>query len=293
MGATGSGASLPLIDRTRLRRGCRMLSPDPVDGQDAFHSAFGSLQAELSLRSRTIRTWHEPRSQPHQDIAASANYVAHRFRSISARLYAINWLRRTLATASGDAAAPWFTLAGLAIRDFHGDVSSCMDAVAVVLLASCDRLTDEDREWLPAYSTVQTEGRNRSRLHLHANDIVDGTERWWPAVKAVRDTLVHREQNAIVYGGPRDGVFFQVYDASRRPLIADPAFMLPSSTDVVDFHSYGGFILAEVLLLLDDPCPIVSEKAKVASDELPPAMYLGQYREYWKHLDAISRSCCP
>ncbi len=89
-------------------------------------------------------------------------------------------------------------------------------------------------------------------------------------------------------GGGLRGVLFQIYDGNNRAMIIDEAFRYPEAKDVVDFHIYGAFVLAEVLMLLEDLCPQINEELNMSTEDLPPSMLMGHYAQFWNHLELLA-----
>ena len=150
----------------------------------------------------------------------------------------------------------WNVFAGLAIKDFHTDIGSLMDSIALMLIRLESTVSLDG--WVPPFSAIQNEqGKKKTYRKTIPESIllvVDETDRWWPTVKNVRDLGIHKEHLRIVYPGlsEDDGLLFNVYRGGFTPVISEPLVMYPNGNNVVDFSLYSGFILAEVLMFLED-----------------------------------------
>jgi hypothetical protein len=86
-------------------------------------------------------------------------------------------------------------------------------------------------------------------------EVIDGTDRWWPPVKQVRDILTHREHQKIAFGGAGSGVLFQLYvpgSPGLQPRVIDPHFLWKGGNNVADFRLYSASVVAELLVFLDE-----------------------------------------
>ena len=133
-----------------------------------------------------------------------------------ARLYQISWVRARFAERRDDRS--WSLVAGLLVRDFHSDINSLMDSIPSVIVAAHDRLRPKDIKKPPGFADLHADSPRtfRKRLPQSIIGIVDATNRWWPPIKSVRDLLMHRRHDQLVFGDQSEGILFQVYLAKGR-----------------------------------------------------------------------------
>jgi hypothetical protein len=174
-------------------------------------------------------------------------YADSRFQGLFLRLGLIRKLRE-LYLAEHPEDLSWNSFAGLLITDFHVDLSSSVDAIAPVVVEATAGIKGKDKKKLPGFPDIQaaTSRTYRTKLPETLRAEVDLTDAWWPAVKRVRDLLVHRQHLKIVFGSPSDGVLFQVFERSQ-PVITDPALLVENATDVADFEEYSAVVFAHLL----------------------------------------------
>ena len=197
-------------------------------------------------------------------LSGSISYVSRRFSDLLMRLQKIGWMKGALAyDPAQDAFDPvedptaqhWRMFMALAIKDFHIDIGSFMDALAPVVIQGAGDLKAKDRTSLPGWADIQsgTKRSYRAALPPELLSVVDDAADWWPAVKKVRDLLTHRDHEKIIFGHPADGLLFQVYDRNMSARISPPAIITYRSRGrVVDFGLYSALVLSELVTLLDD-----------------------------------------
>ncbi|MBU0704302.1 MAG: hypothetical protein KKC18_10605 [Chloroflexi bacterium] len=291
LAAAGTPMPTGLIDKGRMARAFGLLLPEPQDGYDAIVTTFGQVQMALASQVASCRAVGRPTPQiPMAGLSASLNYVWLRLQTVFARLYQLDWMRDTLSGRTDDEVGPWYTVAALAVRDFHTDVAAVMDSVPIAILRTYTRVSASDCRKPPGFADLQ-EGSKRSyrkRLPEAATQLIDATDRWWPTVKKVRDVLMHRPHSELVFGSPRMGVLFRLTDSDQRPLITETAFEHEGSSGVVSFCAYAAFVLGELLLLLDDLADSIVMHTKMSTDGLPPSIHLGRFAQYWSEMDRLS-----
>ena len=107
--------------------------------------------------------------------------------------------------------------------------------------------------------------------------VVDETDRWWPTIKNVRDLGIHKEHLRIVFPtlSEDDGLLFNVYGSLQKPVISEPSLMYSKGNNVVDFSLYSGFILAELLMFLEDLVEPIADSFRVGA--LTPSFRQGDF----------------
>jgi len=255
------------LDPSRVRRALSLFGSSERDC--VLCTTLEGLGVELDLRSASIGRVPgvgrvvSRQMQQAKALSDSISYVSRRFTDLLMRLREIDWKKDTLAydpareafdVVSDPTANNYRLFMALAIKDFHVDVGSFMDALSPVVIQAIGDIKDKDRTKLPGWADIQS-GTNRSyrsRLPSNLLIIIDDADQWWPAVKKVRDLLTHRDHEKIIYGHPSEGLLFQVYDRSMSPKIALPAITFRTQGRVVDFSLYSALVLSELITLLDD-----------------------------------------
>ena len=116
-------------------------------------------------------------------------------------------------------------------------------------------------------------------------DKVDSVERWWPAVKGLRDILIHRPHTTLVFGDIGDRLLFQVYeDVREEAKILDDRLMDPSGPNIVDFWLYAGWVVAELLVFLEDLVDLIAKHLDVSAS---PTGNTGNFKALAGSLDRL------
>lgn len=256
-----------------------------ADSNDTLVISLEGLGAELSNRVLSIKnTPNLPTSMRQymtqvSKVAEAISYLSDRLTDVIARHQQISWMRHMLdykaasgvfAQATDPKAALWRIFLGLAIKDFHLDISSLMDSVAPVVIQAEGKLKSGDKVRLPGWEAIVSRSKTgksyREQLSPDVTNIVDKAERWWADIKEVRNLVTHRKHDRIVYGNPEDGLLFQIYDQVSGPKINIPQALYQKGLHVVDFDLYSAWVFAEMITLLDDLGFVIAPKMKI-----PPA----------------------
>jgi hypothetical protein len=239
-----------------IERALALVSQGSLGRPHALITVFGRLGAEVQVRAAVLA---QQAVDPGTTAALSQlhrlfSYTSLRERDVFTRLSTIGYLRDLFSETQGDDAIPWYSIAALAIKDFHIDISALMDALAPVLIHATVGLKPKDLQKLPAFPDIQqgTQRSYRQALPDRVRELVDSTARWWPSAKRLRDVLAHREHEKVAFGHASSGVLVQVYEPGMVPLVAHPAFLWEPGNNVADFERYSAYLLAEVLVFMDD-----------------------------------------
>ena len=180
--------------------------------------------------------------------------------SVLALLSRVHWMRER-ALADDYAKSVWGTFTGLDIELFHVYLRSTMDYVSdiLVVLAAKPGQVGVKKGW-SSYEKLakwldENQG-NRSRLGNELADLVASSKAWFSAMKSARDEIVHRGALTLVFGGPQDGVLFQVHRPGFQAIIAGNEF-LAFKEDILHFDRYAVLYLAHLMVFLDDLARIV------------------------------------
>lgn len=264
------------------------------DGNDMFTIKLGCLGVEVSNRAMTKAKGAEGRStQEHWlSFGRACDYMTKRLGDLSARLIQAQWIHQQR-VEQGEEPRTWLArFEELAVKDFHSDTASLMDAIAPVVAQTSQPLTGKAVSRPPGFADVagyDNSGRApgfRECIPADVLEIVDGTKRWWKPVKDVRQVLSHRRHTTISFGHPSEGFFFQVYGERHEPLITDEDLLWPTGQNVVDFAMYSAFVLAEVLAFLDELGDVIGPHLGVVLDH-SMLMIGGDYADLVSSLRAL------
>ncbi len=227
-----------------------------------------------------------------KSLSDSIYYVSRRFTELIMRLQEIEWKKETLTydtkrdgfdIIEDPTARHWRIFMALAIKDFHVDIGSLMDALAPVVIQAAGELKTKDRKKLPGWADIQcgTQRSYRATLPTNLLSVVDDADGWWNAVKKVRNLFTHQDHEKIIFGHPSDGILFQVYDREMAAKIVLPSITYQAQARVVDFGLYSALVLSELVTLLDDLGRIVGPMVGIDTDraatmflrEIPIAVY--------------------
>ena len=247
-----------------------------------LQTSFEGLGAEISNRSIALklmdknslnRNWKN--GTRFQTLSDSFRYASKRLTDILIRLQEISWKRALL---TFDVQPNTFTpqidpivfnysnFLGLSIKDIHVDIVSFMDSLAPVIIQAESNLKPKDRKNTPGWPDIQKNSKRSYRAKMSGDfcTIIDNCERWLLLVKKIRHLLTHRNHEKIVFGNPKEGLLFQVYNQEMQAGIVLPEVLYNSRNNVVDFDLYSAFILSEVFVLIDDLGVLIAQKVGIA-----------------------------
>lgn len=263
-----------------------LFGPSEIEGRHLFRvrleAAASELARLLSIDPFLLKAVSTTRARL---LVSAATYAGRRLNDLLLRQSFISWLRREFAQHGQHPSGIWRVFAALAIKDFHSDASSLMDAVAPVAILIDADIKKEDRKKLPGFPDIQggTQRSYRKRLQHDVLTIVDDTERWWPFVKQIRDLSMHRRHERLVFGRPEDGFLFQIYEGDK-PLVTQLPFA-HSGTDVADFQRYAAWVTAEIVCVLDRLAVVIAARLSFTKEILDNGGRVGDFSEF---LDALS-----
>jgi hypothetical protein len=272
-----------MIDRVLGLFSPSNIFPDhPHEFVNAFETLGSSLRDQVMMLAMAK---HENPSILQQ--ARLFQYATFRLQGLLARLVQLRWTTDHFrGTRSDDEKALWRLLSGLIIKDFHNDLGSLMDSLAPAILQVSDLFEASGETKLPGFADIQegTQRAYRKKLPEPILKIVDTSNDWWPEVKSVRDTLIHREHHQIVYGTPELGLLFQIYDPPLTPRILDANIKWIAGNKVADFSKYSAVVLCHLFLFLDDLGKGLSVHLGVPLEGVPPPKRCGDFTDL---IDAI------
>ena len=296
------------VNQDRVIRARQLFTPN--GSNEILSTTFEGLGAELGNRLLVLRSGQGfGEKMPHYHhrvkvLTEAMSYATERLTEVLVRLQAIEWMKDVLAyennpdpfvQASDPRAIAWRLYLGLAIKDFHVDIGSLMDALAPVIIQAGGELKAKDRERLPGWAAIQkgTDRSYRQELPDGLLKIVDDTDtRWWTDVKNIRDRLTHRKHDNIIFGDSENGVLFQIYDGAHQPQIVLPLVLYRRGHNVVDFDLYSAFVLAEVLTLLDDLGTIIAPKVNISQSRVAEMSLRQVHNSVGQSIDRLIRAIC-
>lgn len=270
------------LDPIRIRRALSLFSSPGIFG--ASHSlsiGFERLGLEIDTRAKVMKQsgLRAATLRDSGQLARLFAYVSFRLGELLMRLRFMNWLQERCRVDGADYSFSWHNFAALAIKDFHVDLGSVVDAVApVVLQAFANIDVAAEKKW-PGFPDILKKGGSdraagyRELIDSNVLKTIDSTDRWWPAAKRVRDDLTHREHDKIVFGEPAQGIFFQLYTSDHAPKIIDARLMWSQNPHVVDFRLYSAAIVGELLSFLEELGEAIEAQLKLSTRHSPPSVH--------------------
>lgn len=290
---------MSLIDRRRIRQAQALFSVGSVEDEEphTIVICFERLGAEILTRAIALGNLKDPPPNLEQ-VRLMARLFRHSFLRISdvfLRLEHINWLQAELGAKADEGSAAWQNFAALAIKDFHMDLFSLMDSVAPVVIQATGQLKRQDQKKLPGFADIQkyTKRSYRRSIPTPVTSLIDATDRWWTLLKQIRNTLAHNEHERIVFGNPSQGILFQIYQPHLDPMILDPDFMWPTGERVVDFGPYSAFVVAELLLFLDELGSELAGQMNLSTNSLTRSIRSGDFGPLLETMEKLSTGGKP
>ena len=289
---------ISLVDRGRHAR-ARLLVQDSIRGDFALddfgpHGISTALECYCAyLASRPVAPFTTEKTPLGQrDIAEllKATFaIGSRIGDLLTRLHLIEWMRLQFAEMDHpESVVGWMRFASLAIKDFHVDVASLLDAVALVVIrASCVAVEDSTSGWEPGWPALIGE-RYAAKLPQNVRDLAVGLDDAWAAhVRDIRNIITHRRHERVVYHGAAVGAYFQVYEGGRVPQILDPRLLDPQAHNVVNFALYSAFVVGEVLVFFEDLGSALAVNDGVGPATLNSMTRFGDFSVFVDGLDAL------
>lgn len=231
--------------------------PLPTWCTDVYTGKF--LWCSSEMQARAMAAAGHPKLDPRgRPVAKAMHYAGRRFWQIAGRAEQVAFLRLN---APGDAGAmTWHSLGPMVVRDFHTDVVSAFDAVALVFARECGHYCDG--RWFPHYSQFTPADRNlkqRAKLDPPVLPLIDRLYQLFTMVNAVRNGLIHRDDQCTIFGGPDQTMYFQVYDHDTHDVLIGPT-LLHWQNQIVDFGLYFALVFCELWELFEDVAKWVASR---------------------------------
>jgi hypothetical protein len=244
--------------------------------------SFEAVWADMHMRALVLQQsgLKSTRLRESVDLARLFQYASFRFQELLSRLWYLDSLRRQCEAMGKE--SPWFSFAGLAIKDFHVDLGSLMDAVAPGVIRASGAVDLSSQKKLPGFADVNGDSQRSATFRLGIGEkllgLIDSTAAWWRPIKGIRDILAHREHTKVVFGGPTDGVLFQLYDRGlMEPRVVDKRLLWEHGENVADFGLYSAAVMSELLCFLDDLGVALADCLGVKLGVGPRSFHVGDF----------------
>lgn len=279
------------VDPDRIRRTISLFHAGSSPDEHKLSTQFESLCSEIVMRAKIMERCQNTSSNSKslKVLARLFEHASLRLSDVLTRLNFIDAIQKEFVEKDIRLFSPWNVWASLLIKDFHLDVISLMDSTAAIAIEGTVDLKPKDLERPPDFSDLlpNTKRSYRSKMPEAVIRMFDSAYiGWYKDVKEVRDILAHREHTKIVFGIPKDGILFQVYESFYSPRILDACFLWPKGNNVVDFRLYSSFIVAETLLFMEDLSTELMMGLSLNSRGLPGVYRIGHFSQL---LDALNR----
>jgi len=173
----------------------------------------------------------------------------------------LDWMR-TEATSNAHIRGVWTSYASVDIELWHADFRSLLDHISSVMC----RLADRKGQVPPSFTRLHERAKKPApdfvkKLGVDWVKLLQ-TARWYPRILWVRDELLHRGGQSLVFEKPSDGILFQVLAGSTFKMsITEPGLMF--NPNVVYFERYAAYFVAHLLLFLEEFSLIAYRRLKI------------------------------
>lgn len=273
---------MPLVDEGALAAYAAAIQDEGDTAQ--VSGRLEALHAALILdRARTGRT--SPLAGPLSGVAGRVENA----RTVVAKL---DWLRSQRDAGALEPMA-WMYFAASDVLAFHAFVRGVFDDLADAFVLVADKPGEcrkgsfrELRTW------AMKSDANVARLGEDIAHLVAACD-WFDDLRHVRDQLVHRAAQTIVFPS-EPGIMFQVYDRARVLVQGET---LGSDGNVVDFTRYSSAVLSRLHQLVNDSSEVVAGRAGLSVDGLGawsqhPGLRVSRAwtLDYLDHLASLNRA---
>ncbi len=195
------------------------------------------------IRSTLFDFGIEMRVAGKHSIDRLASIITHDLWNIAVLLARLNWTRSLAIQGTLDSGS-WRTFSSLDIENLFVQVRSSMDHAAE-LFAFLPKGGQLPASFNKLRGSLK---RYRGRMPVDAQSLIESAT-WFDQMRDIRNAIVHHGGMPLVFGGPEDGLLFQVYEREIQRA-SHPAFMYNES--VVYFERYSALLIANLLVFLDD-----------------------------------------
>ena len=232
------------------------------------HSLFISNETGVSLKGDFISLVADLRKsyalkKISIDPVVKTNFIIQDIWKIFTIIHRLNWFREQ---AVKDKALDnmWLPYASVDIEHFHVEFRSIMNYVAEVISYASNRRGQIPESFRRLSSWVKESPGNRKRIGDGLAKVVESAF-WFPAIRGVRDSLLHRGSFTFIFGSPNDGILFQVVIKGSTDIIFHEQLMLNRSC--VFFDRYAAMYLAYLFCFLESLSGVLYEVLNIDHTE--------------------------
>jgi len=147
----------------------------------------------------------------------------------------------------------WMFFASVDIEHFFIELRSVMNYVAEITYCTSKKrgqLPKQDFEtasFEKLQNWVKKSPGNKERLGEELSQVIESAK-WFPSIRTIRNTLIHKGGFALVFMEPKDGILFQVIEGFKN-LVNDEIIMY--NDNVVYFDRFAAIYCSNFLLFLE------------------------------------------
>lgn len=248
------------IDVARLEKALSLFGPgDGPDGLDTLQVGLCSLGADVGDRAfRKVDQAQQPDVCAHWlRIRDKTQDVMNRLSDVTLRTRQVEWIQQQRAAVDGSYGY-LDKYVEMAVKDFHSDLFSLMNALAPVVAQAHAATPVFKPHEEPVFADINGYASSGKARQLRESvphsllEIVDATQTWWTPVRKVRNQLIHGRHTTLSFRPAREQLLFQVYDDSHHPLIVGDEVLWPEGANIVDFSAYSASVVGQILCCLDE-----------------------------------------
>lgn len=172
----------------------------------------------------------------------------------------LEWMR-VAADSNEHIASNWHNYASADVEHWHVNFRSLLDYVSLVLLLLAGRKVDKHsfRKLYGRCTSADANKRDGVLGHIGPDSVkllLSAT--WFDGLRCVRDSIVHRGGHTLVFGGPSDGILFQVMGNRYQNLVSHEPWMF--NDNVAYFDRYAAHLMAHLIVFLETFASIVAQR---------------------------------
>jgi len=182
-------------------------------------------------------------------IAQALNHIVWDLWNLGALIARLEWTDEIAQKGDLDVEV-WRHFCSLDIEHFHIELRSVLDYAAMCIAASANQLGTVPQDSMnDLLKWLQKNPGNLARLGEDLAALLDNNLPSFPDIKKIRDEIVHRGGNTLVFEKPGAGILYQVHSRFLTALIRPIVGI--ADGNVIDFRRYGSLLLAQLLLFLE------------------------------------------
>jgi hypothetical protein len=181
------------------------------------------------------------------DQVVKTNFIIQDIWNICTIIHRLDWFREQ-AIKEKALDNMWLPYASVDIEHFHIEFRSVMNYAAEIISNASGKPGQIPVSFRKLFKWVKENSGNRKRIGEGLAVIVESAS-WFPAIRGVRDSLLHLGSFTLIFGSPKDGILFQVVMNGSTDLIYHKQLML--NNNVVYFERYAAIYLAYLFCFLE------------------------------------------